>query len=97
MADMQFLEELRDFLREERVIYTVRKYKMAPKLVHVEGVGSCRRVPMGEITGAGDLAPYYTYSGFPTMGDWWAKVRSFIAPGEPMYLYRVEVEEEDAP
>jgi hypothetical protein len=89
---MSFIPELRDYLKEHKVIYTVRKYKMSPAIVEIEGVGQCKRLPLGIISCKDDLGDYYKESGFPTVEAWWAKIIYFIPRAEDIkYLYRIEV------
>jgi len=88
---MKFLPVLRSFLREHKVIYTVRGYDMRRAGVVVEGVGACRRIPLGRIYGRGDLASYVELSGFSSLEEWYNKIDEFIVPGQGMWLYRVEV------
>ena len=88
---MKFLPELRDFLREHRVIYTVRGYDMRRAGVVVEGVGPCRRIPMGRVVTREDLRIYVGVSGFSSLEDWCDKINDFIAPAQNRWLYKVEV------
>lgn len=89
---MQFLPELKNFLKENKLVYTVRKYKMSEAIVNVEGIGWCRRLPMGTIESQEDLLPYILDSGFAKPEDWWAKIRYFIPNvKDAKYLYRVEM------
>lgn len=90
MTSMSFMPQLRDFLAEKGMIYTVRKFNMVEKIVHIEGVGDCKRTPLGLITKE-DLIPFVPESGFETLEEWWSKIRYFIPPGQPMYLYKVVV------
>jgi len=94
MTLMSFLPELKNFLRGSGCIYTVRKYKMIEKDVEVDGIGTCHRTPLGGVSSLEDLEDYYQMSGFATAKDWWEKIRYFIPPGSPMYLYRVEKNED---
>ena len=96
MTSMSFMPELRDYLKEHGVIYTVRKYKMSPAIVEIEGIGECKRLPLGTITCVDDLKDYYKESGFQTLEAWWAKIKYFIPRVEtPKYLYRVEALDKD--
>lgn len=90
---MKFLPELRSFLCEHGVIYTVRGYDMKPALVNVEDVGRCCRTPLGRVCELEDLKPYVKLSGFSSLRDWRAKIAEFVVPGQEVWLYRVEVEE----
>jgi len=85
---MRFLPELRDFLREHGVIYTVRGYDMKPAWVEVEGVGRCRRVPLDEVRTREELMPYVELSGFGCLEDWADKINEFCYSRR--WLYRVE-------
>jgi len=89
---MSFLPELKAFLKENGLIYTVRKYKMVDAYVQVEGVGECHRIPIGEVKSKEDLVPYVEWSGFLTVDAWWKKIKGFIPNEEDTkYLYRVLV------
>ena len=90
---MKFLPELREFLCEHRTIYTVRGYDMKPAWVAVEGVGVCRRTPLGRIYNREELGPYVGLSGFLSLGDWCDKINEFCYGGK--WLYRVEVKDEE--
>ena len=88
---MKFLPELRDFLLEHGVIYTVRGYDMKPAWVDVVGIGCCRRTPLGGIHSRIHLVPYVGLSGFSDVEGWWSKIGKFVVPGQGMWLYKVEV------
>ena len=90
---MEFMPKLRDFLRDNGFIYTVRGYDMDHKWVPVEGVGWCERFPLGQVRDFGDLEPFYGKSGFATLDDWVKMIRVFIKEGNPAWLYKVEVKE----
>jgi hypothetical protein len=77
-AVMHFLPGLRKFLNEHGEIYTVRRYRMGAANVTIDGVGVCRRTPMGVIHDMEQLRPYVALSGFGTVEDWWEKILSFI-------------------
>lgn len=96
MPTMSFMPQLKEFLLRNRLIYTVRKYKMVEAVVDISGVGKCNRIPQGVVTKREELLPCIEQSGFASVKDWWAKVRYFT-PDEsvPLYLYRVEIVEED--
>ena len=93
MAAMQFLPELKKFLKSNGKIYTVRKYKYPPNsLVLVLGVGKCRRTLVASDVSKEYLNNYYHYSGFSSTSDWWSKIVQFIPNSEYIkYLYKVEV------
>ena len=88
---MQFLPELKKFLKKEGIIYTVRGYDMVEKDVHIEGIGVCHREPLGEVRDFKDLEQYVPQSGFPSLESWVKKIRRFIQSGGRMWLYKVEV------
>ncbi len=56
MRKMQFIPELSNFLLKNGFIYTVRKYRMSQLNIEAEGVGLCRRIPLGEIEEKEDLS-----------------------------------------
>jgi len=92
MARMSFMPELKEFLKRNGLIYTVRKYKMMRAIVDIDGVGLCDRFPLGEVSSQDDLLPYAENSGFQSAGDWWSMVRHFVPDKESrLYLYMVEV------
>ena len=91
MSEMSFLPELKDFLLKNGFIYTVRKYKMSEALVEIEGVGQCRREPLGTIEAKAGLLPFIESSGFSTVDTWWKKIKYFIPGDDIKYLYRVGV------
>ena len=94
MSKMSFLPELQKFLKENSLIYTVRKYRMVENNVDVEGVGECHRTPMGEVHYKEDLLPYVEFSGFSGVEAWWNKIKYFIPlDSSPKYLYKVVKEE----
>ena len=86
---MKFLPELRRFLLEHKIIYTVRGYDMKVAAVSVEGVGRCRRTPIKKVLVREELSPYVHLSGFESLGDWCDKINEFC--GADKWLYRVEV------
>ncbi len=88
---MKFLPELRDFLREHGTIYTARGYDMRRAGVVVEGVGPCRRIPMGRVVIRDSLRLYVGLSGFSSLEDWCGKINEFVTPGQAVWLYKIEV------
>jgi len=90
---MKFLPKLREFLLEHKTIYTVRGYDMRPAQVHVDGVGRCRRTPLGRVCAREELGPYVELSGFSSLGDWCDKINEFCY--EDRWLYKIEVVEEE--
>lgn len=93
---MAFMPQLKLYLRGMGTIYTVRKYRMAEATVRVEGVGICKRTPIGQVTSMEELEPYVKESGFFTLDGWWDKINTFIPDGESKYLYKVEVLEKES-
>ena len=92
IGEIAFMPVLKEFLRLNGVIYTVRKYRMVERDVGIWGVGTCRRVPLGEVSSKEDLLPYIQLSGFDSVEAWWTKIRHFTPDKEStLYLYKVEV------
>lgn len=91
VTEMRFLPTLREFLRSNRRIYTVRKYSMTSGDVRVEGVGICRRTSLGGVVMFYELTQYVPESGFSTLVEWANMIRRFVPQGSPMYLYRVDL------
>jgi hypothetical protein len=88
------LPELKRFLLERGEIYTVRRYRMSEAYVEIEGVGRCRRIPLGKVSDVSQLKQFVSASGFDTAEDWWSKILSFIPEYMSQervakYLYRV--------
>ena len=92
MPTMSFLPRLQEFLLDNGFIFTVRKYRMTRAVVDIDGVGKCNRIPITGVVSRETLLPYLKSSGFPTLEDWWAKIRYFTPNKNlPLYLYKVEV------
>lgn len=92
MSSISFIPELKEFLKGNKFIHTVRKYKMTDALVEVSGIGECHRIPLGEVYKKENLIPYVESSGFSTIDGWWNKIKFFIPSNkDSMYLYKVEV------
>jgi len=86
------MPELKEFLKRNGLIYTVRKYKMVRAIVDIEGVGLCDRLPLGEVSSQEDLESYAENSGFQSASDWWSMIRHFVPDKDStLYLYMVEV------
>ena len=86
------MPELKEFLKRNGLIYTVRKYEMLRAIVEVEEVGLCDRFPLGKVSRQEDLTSYAENSGFSSVGDWWSMIRHFVPDKEStLYLYLVEV------
>jgi len=89
-TEMRFLSFLKDFLRENGEIYTVRKYKMDEREVEIIGVGTCKRIPVGIITNREQLEPYVSKSGFSKLEDWVDRILYYIPnKDDTKYLYHV--------
>lgn len=96
MPIMSFIPELKDFLLKTGYIYTVRKYRMGKAIVDIEGVGRCNRIPLEGGVTRESLLPYVESSGFSSVEDWWTKIRHFTPDKSlPLYLYRVEIKQEE--
>lgn len=88
---MQFMPELQQFLLDNGRIFTVRKFKMDSRLVYIETGEKCRRLFIRQIKAKEELEPYVSESGFDNLRDWWSKIRHFIPPQGPFYLYQVDL------
>jgi hypothetical protein len=92
IKQMQFSNDLINFLGKNGTIYTVRKYKMDEQSVKVKTVGTCKRIPVGIIRLKLDLARYVLYSGFRNIDEWWNRITRYINPElDIMYIYKVVV------
>ena len=89
---MNFIPELKSFLKEKSEIYTVRKYDLRDECIEVEGTGWCNRIKFSKVLDKAELLPYVPLSGFPTLSLWWEKILHFIPHKDsPKYLYHVTV------
>ena len=89
MKTMQFMPQLKAYLKEHGLIYTVRKYSMSYAEVDIDGM-LCKRIPLGKIESKEDLEPYAKESGLDTVEAWWKKIKE-INPGvKDLWLYKVE-------
>ena len=94
MSVMHFLPELKAFLIQEGVIYTVRMYRYTNPEAVVSDVGRVERTLVAEgLPGELDLASYVTKSGFGSVEAWLRKIRHFIPESYPAFLYKVVVKE----
>lgn len=93
--NMQFIPKLKEFLKENGFIYTVRGYDMDHRWVSVEDVGWCERFPLGLIKELGDIEPFADKSGFDTLDDWIKMIRVFIKEGKSAWLYKVVIRERE--
>lgn len=82
MANMRFdVKCVKDCLVKNKIVYTVRAwqgYGVSSK-VNVDSVGLCTKTRLMRVTRKEDLAQYLSLSGFSSLDDWWAKIRSFGA------------------
>lgn len=75
---MKFLPDLKEFLRLNGEIYTVRRYLYSTKEIEVENIGPCIRTHVGIVITKNNLRPYLAKSGFETIDSWWEKINIFI-------------------
>ena len=64
---------------------------MMAAVVGVEGIGRCKRTPLGKVQVREELGSYVHLSGFKSLEDWCDKINEFITPGQDRWLYRIEV------
>ncbi len=78
-------------LVKNKIVYTVRSWEGYTALsnVEVDGVGPCMKKRIMRVTKKGDLAKYLSLSGFGSLDDWWAKIRSFSACDGWLFEVRV--------
>jgi len=93
LKTMQFIPELKNFLRKHGEIYTVRQYGAPNALIAIEELKHLyKRERVKEIKTWDELAPYVPLSGFGSLEDWRAKINSFIpSKMSPKHLYHVSV------
>ena len=93
MATMTFYPFLQDFLNENGIIYTVRRFLYEPPsgMVYIPGVGGCKRELVFKDVVEKDLQDYYLFSGFQTREDWWDKIQEINKnyKSSKLYLYRI--------
>lgn len=90
MKSMQFsVRCVREALRRDGLVFTVRGWDMSDAEVWVEGVGRCWREKVCEVYGVGDLMRFLVHSGFESSDRWWEKIEGFCG-GRRKWLYRVE-------
>jgi len=87
---MAFMDSLKDFIKTNGSVYTVRKYNMPAATIEIEEVGICYRTRLGEIKSKEELLPYVDQSGFESLDEWWSKIKRFIPTNGPYFLYKVE-------
>lgn len=84
---------VKECLVKNKIVYTVRSwqgYGLTSK-VEVDRVGSCTKKRVLKVSRKEDLAKYLSLSGFSSLDEWWAKIRSFGACEG--WLFEVKVEE----
>ena len=92
---------VKNFLKENGKVYTVRSFLMEDKEVFVEGIGLCKRTRIESNTsindkpiGKADLYLYWKDCGFKgdnkfdVVNKWWQTIEKFCK-GKPKYLYLV--------
>jgi len=91
LPNMQFMQELQDFLESNRRIFSVRKFRMKTSMVMVNGEIKCKRIFIQQVSSNTELLPHVSESGFSNLGDWWTKIKHHIPSNGPYYLYKVEL------
>lgn len=91
MNTMAMMPTLVQFMVANKFIYTLRRFDYKVKDVDVEGAGHCKRSKIMQVTNKFDLEEYTPNSGFASTEQWWKTAKTFIRPGEPIYLWKVEV------
>jgi len=82
---------VRDFLATHGHVITVRGYNYSSPAATVKGIGTVRRVKLGEVKSEEDIAGFTQLSGFGTVGEWWHQIKRFC--GGRMWAYRVTIDE----
>lgn len=72
---------VRACLVKNKKVYTVRTWEGRGEVsrVEVDGIGVCIKKRIRRVISKEDLAEYLDLSGFSSIEDWWAKIRSFGA------------------
>lgn len=88
---MRFTQELTEFLRINKCIYTVRRFQYFGRQTVVQGIGICNQVPVREaVKTKEDLEQYLELSGFDTLEAWWKAVKAFNKNYVgTFYLYKI--------
>ncbi len=83
---------VKDCLVKNKIVYTVRSWEGYSVMsnVEVDGIGPCTKKRIMRVTGKEDLAKYLSLSGFGSLDDWWAKIRSFGACSGWLFEVRVK-------
>jgi len=92
MAKMRFdVKCVRDCLVTNGVVFTVRSWGGygVMGIVEVDGVGKCSKKRVMRVSRKEDLTRYLSLSGFSSLDDWWAKVKSFNACDGWLFEVRV--------
>ncbi len=92
MSKMRFdVKCVKDCLVKNKIVYTVRAWEGCSVIsnVEVDGVGLCTKKRLMRVTRKEDLAQYLSLSGFVSLDDWWAKIRSFGACDGWLFEVRV--------
>ena len=96
---------VKEYLKENGFVFTVRGFDMKDNFVNVEGIGKCWRKKIKEIESKFGLWDYHRFSGFKcfsldggyieyVVNEWWETIEKFCK-GKPKWLYLVvKVEEE---
>lgn len=91
---------VKNFLKENGFVFTVRSYNSKDSFVPVEGIGKCWRKKIHRIDNELNLVPYLYLSGFTEgacfhpksdidyLNKWWQTIEKFCK-GKPKYLYLV--------
>lgn len=94
------IKEVKNFLKENGFVFTVRGFDMEDKFVEVEGIGKCWRKKIYKIDNQLNLFPYLYLSGFTGgiclhrspdicyLDEWWQTIEKFCK-GKPKWLYLV--------
>ena len=93
MNKMRFdVKCVKECLAKNKIVYTVRTWEGYTGLsnVEVDGIGPCTKKRIMQVIGKEDLAKYLSLSGFGSLDDWWAKIRSFGACGGWLFEVRVK-------
>ena len=85
------VECVREFLKANRYVYTVRGYLYRHgSISYVHGVGYVQRFRVGEIKCMDDLRDYVSASGFNAIEEWWKQIEVFCK-NKRKWLYHVKV------
>ncbi len=82
MYKMRFdIKCVKECLVKNKIVYTVMSWEGYSVIsnIEVDGVGPCTKKRIIQVTRKEDLAKYLSLSGFDSLEDWWAKIRSFGA------------------